>query len=175
MSLPAISRAAARGKQKVLIVYFSHTSNTRVMAEHIQSIAGGDIIQLKTVKTYPANHNECVRVAVQENRSNARPELATVFPDNMDEYDVIFAGYPVWEYTMPMAFFTFFDQYKFAGKTIVPFSTHLGSRLGGGPRDIASLCPQAAVLEGLAVRGPQAAGSRQDVERWLQKLGLAAE
>ena len=173
MVLPAKAHAAAAAPSKILIVYFSHTNNTRTVAGHIQSIVGGDLLELKTVRNYPSNHDETVRIAVAENKSNARPELATTFPGNMDDYDLIFVGYPVWEYTMPMALFTFFDQYKFAGKTIVPFSTHLGSRLAGGPRDIASLCPQAKILDGLAVRGPEAANSRGEVERWLKKLGLS--
>jgi len=172
MLLPSISQAAVQGNQKILTVYFSHTNNTKTVAEHIHSIVGGDMIQLKTVNPYPVDHDAAVRVAVKERRSDARPELATVFPNNMGEYDIIFVGYPVWEYTMPMVFFTFFDQYKFPGKTIIPFSTHLGSGLGGGPEDIAKLCPQAKIIKGLAIRGTKAADSRQEVVRWLQQLGL---
>lgn len=172
MSQPVNGHAAEQGNPKILIVYFSHTQNTETVAKHIQSIVGGNLLELKTVRQYPANHDETVRIAVQENRSNARPELATVFPENMDDYDIIFAGYPVWEYTMPMALFSFFDRYKFPGKTIIPFSTHLGSRLAGGPRDIAKLCPQAKLMEGLAIRGPNAAGSKAAVAEWLNELGL---
>lgn len=172
LAFPAKARAAATNSSRILIAYFSHTNNTRTVAEHIQSLTGGDLLELKTVRQYPREHKETVAVAVQENKNNARPELATVFPANMDEYDIIFVGYPVWEYTMPMALFTFFDQYKFPGKTIIPSSTHLGSRLGGGPRDVASLCPQATILDGLAIRGPEAPKSRGDVERWLNKLGI---
>lgn len=172
LGFPTKAHAAATDSSRILIVYFSHTNNTRTVAEHIQSLTGGDLLELKTVRQYPREHNETVAVAVQENKNNARPELATVFPANMNDYDIIFVGYPVWEYTMPMALFSFFDQYKFSGKTVIPFSTHLGSRLGGGPRDIASLCPQATILDGLAIRGPEAARSRSDVERWLQKLNI---
>ncbi len=134
-------------------------------------MVGGDLIELKTARPYPDEHEANVKIAVVENRSGARPELATVLPDNMDDYDLIFAGYPVWEYTMPMAFFTFFERYKFEGKTIIPFSTHRGSRLGGGPSDIARLCPQAKVLDGLAVRGSEA--SPETIGDWLEKIGLA--
>ena len=158
-------------KQKILIVYFSKTNNTKTLAEHVHSIAGGDLLELKTVQPYPEDHNANVRVAVEENRNKARPELATVFPENMNDYDVIFVCYPVWEYTMPMAFFTFFDRYKFPGKTIIVFSTHLGSRLGGGPSDIAKLCPQANIVKGLAIRGPEVANSRPEVRRRLGALG----
>ena len=177
LALPVTAKsafAAAPQGQKILIVYYSKTNNTRTMAHQIQSVVGGDMIELKTVRQYPEEHNATVKIAVQENKSNARPELTTIFPENMNDYDIIFAGYPVWEYTMPMAFFTFFDQYKFAGKTIIPFSTHLGSRLGGGPRDIAKLCPQAKILEGLAVRGPKVADSQNDIAQWLKNLNVVS-
>jgi flavodoxin len=169
------SAHAQQQKQKVLTVFFSKTNNTRTVANQIHSVVGGDIVELKTVQPYPIDHDENVRQAVQERRSNARPPLSTEFPQNMDEYDVIFVGYPVWEYTMPMAFFTFFDKYKFAGKKIVPFSTHLGSRLGHGPEDIAKLCPQAKIVEGLAIRGPEAANSQKKVFSWLQKIGMTSK
>lgn len=171
---PLSAQPTETGKPKILIVYFSKTNNTKAVAEHIQSIVGGDLLELKTARPYPEDHDETVRIAVEERRADARPELATVFPENMADYDVIFAGYPVWEYTMPMAYFTFFDRFKFAGKTIIPFSTHLGSRLGGGPADMARLCPEATILKGLALRGPEAAGSRAAVERWLKEIGIAA-
>lgn len=172
MPLHSISHAAA-GNPKILTVFFSHTNNTRIVAQHIHSIMGGDSLELKTVKAYPAVHDETVKIAIQENKSNARPALSTLFPANMEEYDILFAGYPVWEYTIPMAFFTFFDQYKFSGKTIIPFSTHLGSQLGGGPRDIAQLCPEAKLVEGIAIRGPKAKNSLQEVTSWLQTLTIA--
>ena len=169
---PRSAHAAALEGQKILIVYFSKTNNTRTVAQQIQTLTGGDILELKTVQQYPDDHNATVDIAIRERRTDARPELATVFPENIEDYDIIFVGYPVWEYTMPMAFFTFFDKYKFAGKTIVPFSTHLGSRLAGGPQDIVALCPQATILEGLAIRGPNASSAGKDVQKWLQQLGV---
>ncbi len=91
----------------------------------------------------------------------------------MNEYDVIFIGYPVWAYTMPMALYSFLDRFTFPGKTIVPFSTHMGSGLADGPEQIARLCPRARVLGGLAIRGNRAAGSHETVDRWLRQLGLS--
>lgn len=173
LSRPLSLHAAAEGK-KVLIIYFSHTNNTRTLAQQIHGFVGGDMLELKTVHTYPSDHKAIVNMAVEERRSNIRPKLSTVFPATMDAYDVVFAGYPVWEYTMPMAFFSFFDQYKFVGKTIVPFSTHLGSGLGHGPEDIAKLCPQAKILKGFAVRGPRVANAQNEVNQWLQSLGFAS-
>lgn len=164
---------AASEKHKILIVYFSHTGNTRAVAQQIHSFAGGDLLELQTTQTYPTNHADTVRQAEQEREDNFRPQLSTRFPSTMDEYDVIFVGYPVWAYTMPMALYSFFDQFTFLGKTIVPFSTHLGSGLADGPEQIARLCPQARVLEGFAIRGNKASGSQEAVDRWIRQLGLA--
>ena len=164
---------AASEKRKILIVYFSHTGNTRTVARQIHSLVGGDLLELQTTQPYPADHDGTVRQAEREREDDFRPQLSTQFPETMQEYDVIFVGYPVWAYTMPMALYSFFDQFTFPGKTIVPFTTHMGSGLADGPEQIARLCPQARVLEGLAIRGNRVDGSREAVARWLRQLGLA--
>lgn len=163
---------AATENGKVLTVFFSKTGNTRALAQHIHAVAGGDMLELKTVQRYPDDHDATVSMAVQERKNNSRPPLDVPFSVNLHNYKTIFVGYPVWEYTMPMALFTFFEQYSFSGKTIIPFSTHLGSRLGHGPEDIAKLCPQAKLLEGLAVRGPNALNAQEQVRQWVQSLDL---
>ena len=172
---PLLARTsyAASEKHRILIVYFSHTGNTRAVARQIHSLVGGDLLELQTVQTYPANHADTVRQAEQECEDNFRPQLSTRFPETMNEYDAIFVGYPVWAYTMPMALYSFFERFTFPGKTIVPFSTHMGSGLADGPEQIARLCPQARVLEGIAIRGNRAAESQEAVDRWLRQLGLA--
>ena len=90
-------------------------------------------------------------------------------PDTLGEYDVIYLGYPNYWNTMPMAVFTFLEQYDFTGKVIRPFCTHEGSGLGSSIQDIRKLCPQAAVTPGLALRGGSAEHSRQEIESWLQE------
>lgn len=174
-SLSPLSRLAyaAPENQKILIAYFSHTGNTRTVAQQIHAVVGGDMLELQTVQTYPSDHASTVRQAEQEREDNSRPQLSTQFPKTMHEYDVIFIGYPVWAYTMPMALYSFFDRFTFPGKTIVPFSTHMGSGLADGPEQIARLCPQATVLKGLAIRGNKVAESQETVTRWLQQVGLA--
>lgn len=164
---------AASEKRKILIVYFSHTGHTRAVARQIHSLVGGDLLELQTTQTYPTDHDGTVRQAEQEREDDFRPQLSTRFPKTMNEHDVIFVGYPVWAYTMPMALYSFFDRFTFPGKTIVPFSTHMGSGLADGPEQIARLCPQARVLEGLAIRGNRVAGSREAIARWLRQLGLS--
>ncbi|MGN1386523.1 MAG: flavodoxin, partial [Bacillus sp. (in: firmicutes)] len=79
----------------VLIAYFSRTGHTRVIAEKIESNTGGDLFEIVTVNAYPADYEDCVDVARVEYETNARPELAT-HVSNMDDYDVVFLGYPDW-------------------------------------------------------------------------------
>jgi flavodoxin len=90
----------------------------------------------------------------------------------MDSYDVIYIGYPNWWGTMPMAVFTFLEEYDFSGKTIVPFCTHERSGMGRSERDIKKLCPNAKVLSGLAIRGGNVERADKDITNWLKKLDL---
>lgn len=144
--------------------------NTEVVATIIQQVAGGDIFRIETVKKYPADYMETTKVARQELHQNARPEL-TDHVDEMADYDVIYLGYPNWWGTMPMAVFSFLEEYDFSGKTIIPFCTHEGSQLGRSVDDIRRLEPRASVREGLAVRGGNVTRARDDVTKWLAKLG----
>ena len=174
--------AQSGGTNKILVAYFSESGNTRVVAQAIQGAVGADIFEIKTVQTYPKEYNPLIELAQREQRENARPSLSTRV-SNMDSYDIIFVGYPNWWGTMPMALFTFLEQYNFAGKTIIPFSTHNGSRLGSSVNDLKKLCPRADVLEGLAIRGGRSGsfelGSQREhdnvqkeVNTWLRRLKM---
>lgn len=70
-----------------------------------------------------------------------------------------------------MAVFAFMEEYDFSGKTIVPFCTHEGSRLGSSSRDLRRLAPQATILDGLAIRGGSVNNAEKDIVRWLRKIG----
>ena len=104
--------------------------------------------------------------------SYERPELAaTISPEDMEKYDVIFLGYPNWWGTIPMAMFTFLEQYDLSGKTIVPFCTHGGGGLGRGVDDITRISPNATILQGFAVNGGSVSRAQNDVADWLRGLG----
>lgn len=155
---------------KILIAYFSRTGNTRTVAEKIHAQVGGDMFELATAEAYPDDYNATTRKAKDEQETNQRPALKGTV-DDMASYDVVYVGYPNWWGTIPMAFFTFFEQYDFSGKTIIPFCTHGGSALGRSMEDIGKLCPNSTVLQGLAVSGSRAADSDQDVTEWLRRIG----
>lgn len=145
--------------------------NTEVIANMIQLNTSGEVFQIITAEQYPVDYRDTTDLARQEQNSDARPEL-TSHVENMEDYDIVFLGYPNWWGTIPMAMYTFLEEYDFSGKTIIPFCTHEGSGLGSGPDDIASLCPDATIADGFAVRGNRVSDAAADVEEWLSDLGI---
>ena len=129
--------------------------NTEVIAEIIQENIGGELFEIDTVNSYPKDYYECIDIAKNELKSEARPELTDKI-DNIDDYDVIFLGYPNWWGTMPMPVFTFLESYGMSEKTIIPFCTNEGSGMGASERDIKK-CTNANVLKGLSIHGAEAA------------------
>lgn len=91
---------------------------------------------------------------------------------NMDAYDTVILIYPNWWGTLPQPVFTFLEEYDFSGKTILPICTHEGSRLGRSDSDIASVCPDAQLLEGLSVRGSDVGDAQTEVEEWISSSGI---
>jgi flavodoxin len=175
-SAVALSGAAqVQSTGKILIAYFSWGGNTREMAKQIQQQIGGDLFEITTVKLYPKDYNECVDVAEKEQQANARPALAAEVK-NMADYDTVFVGHPKWCGTMPMALFTFLEKYNMSGKTVVQFCTYGAVYSVGGwgdsEEDLKKLCPGAIILRGLAIKGSTVKSSKDDVAKWLQKIGI---
>lgn len=152
---------------KILIAYFSHSGNTGIVAKEIQKEIGGEIFQIETVEAYPQNYNTVVDIAKQEQKANMRLKLKTNVV-NMDTYNIIILGYPNWWGTIPMAVFTFLEQYDFTGKIILPYCTHGGSRMGRSERDIIKTCPGADVLSGLDIYGSDVRNSKAAISVWLK-------
>lgn len=173
MMMAAMLPAYAQGQsgEKALVVYFSLSGNTVAVANHIKDATGADMFRLETVTPYPDEHNATTELARTQKESNARPQLKGRI-DNIAQYDTIFIGFPIWWSTYPMGVATFLDTYDLEGKTIIPFCTHEGSRQGQSFNDMRRAEPNATYLEGIAIRGGQAANSRQDVEAWLRRIGV---
>lgn len=159
------------GNQNILVLYFSMTGNTQSVAEIIQDQVGGDIVRLETVQEYPSDYDELLDFAQNELSENARPELKTSI-ENINDYDVIFLGYPIWWGDMPMPVYSFLDEYDLSGKTIAPFVTHGGSGLSSTPEKIKQEEPNATVTNGFEVNGDNAASSGSDVTNWLNEIGF---
>lgn len=171
----------------VLIVYFSPANADTVDAvsgatprvgdvstvEYLAEIIGGrveaDTAKIVPADPYPVIYEDTADRAKSEQDQDERP--AFTLDVDPEDYDVIFVGYPVWWYHLPMIMQSFFDAYDFGGKTIIPFNTHAGSGNGGTYREIAALEPDAEVLDGIAVSGERASGAETDVLDWLADLG----
>lgn len=173
---------------KVLVAYFSHTGenygvgyiekgNTHIIADIIARQLGADMFEISNsnVNAYPDKYDACTKVAKQEQKDDVRPQLSAAM-DNIEDYDVIFLGYPNWWSDMPMAVYTFLESYDFSGKTIIPFCTHEGSGLSFTERSIADICTGATILNGLALKGSVAQNSQEKatiaVTEWLDKIKI---
>lgn len=183
---------ASEGGNKILIAYFTAAENSgvdavasasyttiggtavgrlRAVADMIQENTGGEQFSIQTSVVYPADGGELIDYAAQEQDENARPELTSHIED-LDQYDTIFIGYPTWWYDMPQALYSFFDEYDFSGKTIIPFNVHNGSRFSGTIDTIKELEPDAVVIEdGFTVSERDVADAAEDVTEWLNGLG----
>lgn len=156
---------------RVLVLYFSETGNTQKLANIISNEVGGDFRRIEPVEAYPTG-DALFDYTEEEANSDARPEFKDL-DINIDDYDTIFVGYPIWWYQMPMIMYTFFDEYDLSGKTIVPFNTHERSGDSGTYSDIQEIEPDATVLDGLTIRGGDMEGNQTETVRdWLEDLGL---
>ena len=148
-------------------------SSVEWIANIIHDNVGGKLIPIIRSEDYPLEYEALADYAKKERDDGGRPAFEDLGVDPAS-YDVVFVGYPIWWYEMPMIMDTFFEQYDFSGKTIIPFNTHAGSRDGGTYGDIKELEPNATVLEGLAVRGEDAGkdSTKEAVLSWLEGLDL---
>ncbi|WP_050873736.1 flavodoxin [Yersinia frederiksenii] len=121
------------------------TGSTQFLAQMIQKQTQGDLFRIETATPYPRQHDALLRVAEKEQQTNARPSLKTPLPD-LSDYDTIYVGYPIWWYTMPMVIYSLFEQNDFAGKTVIPFTTHGGSRLADSLQEISRMQPKAELI-----------------------------
>lgn len=147
--------------------------NAQIIANIIKEQTNGDVFQIKTVDSYPSGYRDTTNKAADEKKANARPKLAS-HVDNMAAYKTIFLVYPIWWGTMPMPVYSFLEEYNLSGKTIIPCSTHEGSAMGDSKKDIASVCPNAKLLDGLAIRGGDvnSEGAKKSITDWVKKSGI---
>ncbi len=172
---------------KKLVVFFSHTGenynvgiiekgNTHIVADMIADATGADRFEIVPSKAYPRDYNECIEIAKKEKQANARPAINGDV--KIEDYDVVFIGYPNWWGEVPMCVYTFIDKHDWNGKTVIPFITHEGSGMGGTDRKIAAACKGAdvAVGKGLAIQGKVAqenqASAQKSVNSWLSELNI---
>lgn len=157
------------GGSNILIAYFSRTNNTGTIAERIAELTGGTLFRIETVTPYPDNYTECTEVAREQLESGTRPELSGTV-ENMNQYDIIFVGCPVWWGDAPMPIWSFLESedYDFTGKTIIPFCTYASTGRDATLLRIVNLTPYSEHLEGFGTSGRNTNG----VEPWLREIGI---
>ena len=148
-------------ENKVLVAYFSNTGNTEEAAQRIAEYTGGDLAEIQRAEEYGDLYEE----AEAEILDGVHPEI-TVSVDNVEGYNTIFVGYPIWWDEAPAMIGTFLSDYDFAGKTIIPFCTSASDEIDNSLHIFSELCPDAEIAEGLT------ANDLDDIEPWLQSLGL---
>lgn len=155
----------------VAVVNGNVSGNTGVIADYIRQATGGDTFSILTEYYYPENYDETLTVAQQEIENGERPELASHI-DNLDEYDTIFIGFPNWWYGLPAPMDSFFEEYDFSGKTIIPFVTSGGSGFSDTIEEIKAYEPNASVLDGLAIYYTDVSDAQSEVNEWIAGLEL---
>jgi len=153
------------------VAYFSWSGNTRKIANQIHQVVGGDLFEIVSVDKYPIDYDETVEQARKELEADYRPELVSNI-ENIESYGVVFIGYPNWWSTIPRPVASFLSKCDSPGRSIAPFCTHEGSRLGRSAGDIARLCPHSTILEGLAIRGEEVGSAQNRVSEWLRQIGM---
>lgn len=131
--------------KKVLVAYFSATGNTKRLAECLSKAAGADLFEIKPTEIYTEKdldwHDKNSRSSIEMNDSTSRPKIATKV-NNIDDYDMVFVGFPIWWYTAPRIINTFLESYDFSGKIVIPFATSGGSEIEGIAEKIKSSCSE---------------------------------
>ena len=167
---------------KTLVVFFSHAGenysvgnikvgNTKIVADYISEMTGADQFEVVADKDYDMPYMQLIEVAKQEAHDGELPPMVGRL-ENVDQYDTVFIGGPVWWGTYPQVVFTFFRDYDLNGKTIIPFTTHEGSGLASCVEDVRSAYPNADVKPGFAIYGHDVRSGRSKVEKWLKGLGF---
>lgn len=167
--LSAASPAHRGGK--IFLAYFSWGGTTRGIAQEIAKQAGTEIFEISPAKEYSSDYSTVLEEAQRDQREQARPELRSL-PADLDDYDILLIGYPNWWASIPMPIASFLEHYDFSGKTIVPFCSHGGGRLGQSITAISKLAPNAQIGEPLSVHYSGGASLPRDISAWLAKNGI---
>lgn len=154
---------------KILVAYYSNSGNTEAMAKEIQNQTGADIFEITRESEYSNMYEE----AKAEIDNNERPEVANM-PENLDEYDIIFIGYPIWWDTTPAMINTFLENYDLSNKTIIPFCTSSSDGIEGSMESTEKSASNANILEGLRLSGGSAnnQSGKDEITNWLKELDI---
>ena len=167
---------------KSIVIFFSHAGdnyavgnievgNTKIVADYISEITGADQYEIVTHKYDGMAYTPLIKLAKEEAYNGELPPYEGDAPD-LSAYDTVFIGGPVWWGTYPQVMFTLFRDINLDGKTVIPFTTHEGSRLASCVSDVKKAFPKATVKGEFSIYGHEVRTGKAKVENWLKKLGM---
>ena len=158
--------------KKILVAYFSASGVTAKAAWKLSEAMGADLHEIKPKVPYSSADlnwmDKKSRSSVEMNDPSSRPMIAEKLAD-MEKYDVVFVGFPIWRYVAPTIINTFLESYDFSGKTIIPFATSRGSGMGKTNEKLEPSCPGATLLQGKLLNGNL---SEYSLKNWVKNLNL---
>lgn len=170
--------------ERILIVYLSRTNNTKSIAEIIQKNVGGTLVALELENPYPKDYKQIVDQVANENATGFLPPLKTKIA-NIENYEVVFIGFPTWGMQLPPPMKSFLQQYNLSGKTIVPFNTNAGYGIGSSFEKVKELAPNSKILEGyptkggverdginFVIEGEKEKQVQDEINKWLEKIKM---
>ena len=168
MSLSACSQKKENKEmKKVLVAYFSASGVTKGVAQQLAEVTGGTLHEIKPAQPYTDAdldwHNKQSRSSVEMQDKSSRPPITNKLK-NMQDYDIIYVGFPIWWYTCPTIINTFMEAYDFKGKTVIPFATSGGSSIKKACEDLKAAYPDVNWKEGKLLNR----ASKKDLEDWVK-------
>lgn len=163
-----VEETTVPAESKILVAYFSNTGNTEGIANNIATAMNADIYRIEALQPYTSadlDYNTDCRANREQKDDSARPEIANL-PENIDEYDTIYLGYPIWWGQAPKIIYTFLEKYDFTGKTIIPFCTSGSSDIGSSDDNLYSSAKGANWVDGNRFSGNAASG---EVSTWAKE------
>ena len=170
ISLSAYSQSNKKeSKQKVLVVYFSASGVTEGVAKQLAEVTGGDLHKIQPEQPYTDAdldwRDKQSRSSVEMQDKNSRPAITNKLA-NMQDYDMVYVGFPIWWYTCPTIINTFMESYDFKGKTVIPFATSGSSSIKKACEDLKAAYPYVNWKEGKLLNR----ASKQELETWVKRL-----
>lgn len=156
---------------KILIVYYSHSGNTKKIAEIIQEVTKGTLYEINLLVPYPDSYSEVTVQAKKEIQSGFLPEIERSHLE-LSEYNTILVGTPNWWSTFAPPVTTFLHDEDLTDKTVAVFCTHGGGGTGHIQQDLVKLCPDSHMLENFAIYGDGGGKRLKSVSLWLKSIGL---
>lgn len=157
---------------KKLVAYFSASGRTRKLAKTLAEVAGADLFEIEPAQKYSGAdlnwNNSNSRSSVEMNDPNSRPEMSSKL-SNLEDYDTIFVGFPIWWYVAPHIILTFLESEDFSGKTIIPFATSGGSGVGETESQLRKSVSGAATWKPMKMLNR---ASESELKNWISSLGI---